>query len=340
MPTRKAPAGYMPNLPPGCTQRFFRDGDEEALLVLLQDAFNGTWPKRTISVPPLEHLRWKLRSHRLATNLHVVAEQGGRIIAARPLWVSPLQIEGSVLLSRQAVDLAVLPEFQRLHLMSAMEARTPRARIDLVDVAVGLGNRWQKINFVPGTPYRRNIDVVARSLEGAVSDSLPEEWTLRRVESFDDRIDELWRQASRSFRAIFVRTADCLNYRYADPRAGDYTIVIAEQGEHILGYIIYTYWQGTGQIADALVLPERPDVLASLLHYAAAQLRRAGNDSVECWRDTYHPYGSALEKLHFNEPRRSQRITLHSLRGHDDGMAFFADPKSAVHIMAGDTDLV
>ncbi len=144
MPTRRAPAGYLPGLPPGCTLRFIQEGDEEPLLALLNAAFEDAWPRRKISVPPLEHLRWKLRSHDLAANLHVVAEQDGRIIAARPMWVAPLKIDDRILLSRLTVDLAVLPEFQRQRVMTAMEARTPPERIDLFDVAVGLSNNWSR----------------------------------------------------------------------------------------------------------------------------------------------------------------------------------------------------
>lgn len=330
----------MPDLPPGCTLRFFREGDEEALLALLNAAFNASWPRRKISVPPLEHLRWKLHSHDVAASLHVIAEQGGRMIAARPMWVAPLKIDGRVCLGRLAIDRAVLPQLQRQRVMTAMEARTPSEWFDLFDVAVGLSNNWQSINFVPGTSYRRSIDIVARLLDSEVMAIVPAEWTLRRVDAFDGRIDDLWRAASRSFRAIFVRSADRLNYRFADPRAGDYTIVVAEQGERVLGYIIYTSWQQTGHVADVLVLPERLDVLESLLAYAIERLRLDGNTSAECWRFVYHPYGPALEKLGFDQPSRKQGITLHSLKGLDDELAFFADPKSAVHITAGDTDLV
>lgn len=340
MPTRRAPPGYLPDLPAGCTLRFFQEGDEEPLLALLNAAFNGSWPRRKISVPPLEHLRWKLRSHDLAANLHVIAEQDGRIIAARPMWASPLKIDSRILLSHLTVDLAVLPEFQRHRVMTAMKARTPPERVDLFDVAVGVSNNRQSMNFIPGTSHERNIDVVVCPLDAEVPTIASAEWTIRRVDAFDRRVDDLWREASRSFRAIFVRTADRLNYRFADPRAGNYAIAIAEQGDRILGYIIYSSWQETGQIADVFVLPERLDVLESLLAYAIGQLRCEGNASAECWRFMYHPYRPVLEKLGFDQPRRTPRISMQWLNGQDDEMAFFADPKSAVHIMAGDTDLV
>jgi len=42
MPTRRAPAGYKPDLPAGCTQRFYRAGDEHGILELLEEAFKGS----------------------------------------------------------------------------------------------------------------------------------------------------------------------------------------------------------------------------------------------------------------------------------------------------------
>ena len=49
-------------LPPGCIDRTYEAGDDQSLLDLLDRAFGG-WPKRHVSVPPIDHLRWKLSSH-------------------------------------------------------------------------------------------------------------------------------------------------------------------------------------------------------------------------------------------------------------------------------------
>jgi hypothetical protein len=326
-------------LPPGCTMRPSRDGDEDGLLDLLLAAFDGVWPRRRISVPPIDHLRWKLRSHEVAVQGHLLVELDGRIIGCRSMWVTHLKVDDRVFLTRLPIDRAVLPDMQRHHVMSAMETRTPPEWFDQFGVIVGLSNNWQSNNFISGTPHRRSVDVVARRLEGDATAAPVGEWSIRRVDAFDDRVDALWRDAASGFRLAFVRTKDSLNYRYADPRAGDYSIAIAEAGDRVLGYIIYTSWKQTGQVADVLVLPERFDVLESLLAYALDQLRQTGCASVECWRDIYHPYGPVLDKLGFDHVRRRQGITVHWLRGPDE-LAFFADPKSAVHIMAGDTDLV
>jgi hypothetical protein len=326
-------------LPAGCTLRYFRDGDEEGMLDVLERAFDG-WPKVELSVRPIEHLRWKLRSHEVALRSHIVAVLDGRIIAVRPLWAARVKVDDRVLLGRQPIDRAVLPAFQNQQMMPAMEARMPSAWAERFDVTLSLRISWQRLNLTPGHAHRRTIDIVARSLSIPPPPEAQVDWTLPRVETFDERFDDFWSEASRPYRMIVARTKEYLNYRYADRRAGNYSIVLAEAGGQVLGYIISTASQGIGRIADVLVLPQRLDVLESLLADAVRRLRDEGKTSLECWRFAYHPYAATLDKLGFDEPKRAKGINFKSLKGLDEEIAFFVDPKSAVHIMAGDTDLV
>ncbi len=326
-------------LPEGCTLRFIQDGDEEGMLDVLDRAFDG-WPKKELLVSPLEHLRWKLSSHKLAQRFHVVAELNGRIIAVRTFLARRIKVGDRFLLIRTAVDRAVLPEFQRRNIMNAMEVRVAREWLESFDALLSLRNNWQSVRAVSTPHHRRTIDVISRPLDSAPAAEAPDGWTLRRVDAFDARIDEFWREASKPYRLIVARTKDYLNYRYADRRAGNYTIVLAERAESVLGYIITAAWQGTGHIADVLVSPGRLDVLASLLADAVQRLRAAGNATVECWRFAYHPYVPVLEELGFVESRRTHGLSLAALGASDDELAFFADPKVPAHFSAGDTDLV
>jgi hypothetical protein len=244
------------------------------------------------------------------------------------------------MLVRTALDRAVLPEYQRRNIMNAMEVRLPKESIDQFDALLSTENNWQTVRGVTSAHRRRSIDVVARLLDSVPEVETPRGVTLRPVEAFDERIDALWAEASRPYRMIIARTKGYLNYRYADPRAGVYTIVIAEEGERILGYIVTTALRGTGHIADMLVLPDHLDVLEPLVADALRRLRDARNTSAECWRFAYHPYVPTLEKLGFDQPRRTHRFSLQSLSCRDEEIAFFADPKTAAHVTAGDTDLV
>ncbi len=327
-------------LPPGCEQRYFREGDEESMLEVLDKAFDG-WPKIEISVPPIEHLRWKLRMHDAALRSHIVAVIDGRCIALRPLWAPPVKVDSNVFLGRHAVDRAVLPEFQRHGMMAAMEVRMPSTWAERFDLTLSLRVNWQRINLTPGNSHPRKLHVVACSLAAPPpAPEAPVDWALRHIEGFDDRFDNFWAEASAPYRVMVARTKEHLNYRFGDRRAGNYRIVVAEHAGRVLGYVITTARQRIGHIADVLVLPGRHDVLESLLEEAVSRLRQEGKTSLECWRLPYHPYIPTLEKFRFDEPKRTETVNLRSLKGRDLEFAFFEDPKEPAHFMAGDTDLV
>lgn len=327
-------------LPSGCELRYFREGDEEGMLEVLDKAFDG-WPRIEISVPPIDHLRWKLRMHEAALRSHIVAVIGDRCIAVRPLWAPPVKVDDGMFLGRHAIDRAVLPEFQHQHMMPAMEVRMPSTWAERFDLTLSLRIGWQRINLTPGHAHPRKLDVVACSLDASPpAPEAPVDWVLRPIETFDQRFDDFWSEASRPYRVMVARTKAHLNYRFADRRAGKYRMVVAEHDGRVLGYIITTARQRTGYIADALVLPGRHDVLESLLVDAVRCLRDEGKTSLECWRFPYHPYVPTLERLSFSEPRRTETVNLRSLKGRDLEFAFFEDQKEPAHIMAGDTDMV
>ncbi len=326
-------------LPAGCQQRYYQEGDEEAMLACLNDAF-GAWPRIEISVPAVEHLRWKLHMHPRATESHIIAHIGERIIAVRPLWAHNIQIDGRLFLARQAVDRGVVQDYQKAGVMSGLEVRMPATWHERFECTYSLRVGWQRINLTPGKNYIRSIDVVARPLDLSGQLAVPGDFSLRQIESFDERMDAFWAGACKPYRVIVARTKERLNYRFADPRAGVYRIVVAERGDSVLGYLITASRGETGVVADALVLPDKYDVLEALIEDAAKHLRLRGKTSLEFWRFPYHPYVATLEKAGFKEPRRTQGVNLRSLQERDDDFSFFSDQSQPAHYAPGDSDIV
>ena len=58
------------------------------------------------------------------------------------------------------------------------------------------------------------------------------------ISSYDDRIDEFWHEVNDYYRFIIERTKDYLNWRYCDPRGGEYIVKTAEEDGRILGYSV------------------------------------------------------------------------------------------------------
>ncbi len=334
-----------PDLPEGWTARFVHPNEEEGVRGVFSKAFDR-WPKLAGSVSPLEHLRWKMSCHPLAQQFHIVVESPDGIVGARLEWAFDTKLNDQVITMREPVDRAVLPESQRNYAMSAMRVYAQELRDKSFDMHMGYssdtpGLRNLKRYRVPSARFSRTIDVLVcdPELVPPPQDSKAS-WTISAVDSFDERVDTLWSKAHAQFLFGIVRSSAHLNWRYADPRAGNYIILAAEEGNRWLGYIVLRTADNADYIADLLTLPDRLDVAESLLSAAVERFRAGGQRRIECWSDAYGVYRWAQDRAGFNKLRRTIEIVFRPTRVSPEGVAFLNDPKASVYITAGDTDLV
>lgn len=322
--------------------RFYREGDDEALVDLLRSAFDR-WPAPDISVEPLEYLRWKLASPE-AQRSHVVAEADGEIIGCRITMARRMKVRDRVLLMRLGVDSAVHPRWHNRGVMTRMKtvswdelARrfdlhggTTRneylLRQDLRDGRRLFGNKMEVLERPPGEAP------IAAQVHG---------WTIGAAAAFDDRVNDLWQEASVPFDLLVVRTKDYLNWRYADPRAGGFAIRLAERKGRLLGYAVLAGSGTRGRIADLFVLPERADVLASLIQDGLAHFKNMGVSRVQCWCPRHHPFRPVFRRLGFERRQTLRGVTLGAYSNDlNRELEFLSDPLAALHMCAGDTDVV
>ena len=349
--------------------RFFREGDETTMLRVLQGAFPA-WPAVEIGVDPIDHLRWKLRSHEQALQTHFVIEDGGEIIGSESFLAQHAKIGDQIALTCHVGDVCVRPDHQgRGALLQMYMFIMPQLRESYdAHLVFRPRNRSSAVVRQGDTrpiPFANQVHALVRPLRpwpasGGLSKAprqlvawaraalgdLPapkqmvEPWELRQVPRFDERIDALWDEASRPFHFIVARDRERLNWRYADPRAGLFMLRLAEQDGRILGYSVLRVSHGTGHIADLLVLPGRVDVLCSLLRDALAIFRSQGLAKVEVWCATHHPYRETLRRCGFLLKWRTVPLTLNIYHPERFDPAFLSDRRAAIHLMAGDTDLV
>ncbi len=338
----------LPTVPWRC--RFYREGDEPGMLHVLRTAFSA-WPNVETYVAPLDHLRWKLASHPIASRFHLVAEQGGGIIAVRLFVVRDVMVAARTLLAYQPVDISVDPQHQNLGLLKHMRTfddgrLEDRAYAETFDLKLGYWSGHPAAirlrQEIPGSYLLGNqLEVLGHSSEGdlpAPRQIAP--CAVRTVPVFDERLDTFWPRAARPFDLIYVRTKDVMNWRYADARAGNFTITIAEHGEVLLGYVITRRSRGRGYIADLLALPNRGDVAAALAREALAQLRSQTLECTECWLPARHPYQPLLRDLGFAPRNRHVRVFYRPFLTSAQELTLLRDPNARVHFTAGDTDLI
>ena len=364
----------------GVSVRLFREGDEERMLLLLEQAF-GRWPSLEITVDPIDHLRWKLRAG--VYRNHVVAEAGQKIAGMAVTLPRTARAREHALVEWIAVDLAVHPDYQRLGILNAIRKVREESFCGAFDFAIGglgdhpvfkhrtwlgdtprrlIGNRVQvrerpftlaaalaRFGPRPGRSMRdvaRSIGLAWRGVLGLARGGPPvaqrTAWTVREIDSFDERVDRLWEEASPSFDFVLLRDAEFLNWRYCDARAGRFTRFAAEQDGRLLGYAVAQVSYGRGYLSDVLVRPGRLDVLDSLLAHATGRLKQAGVAVAIAWCATLHPYGPVLQRHGWLvRPTRTRDLSYRPLhRGAETKLAFLQDPQTRIHFTTGDVDVV
>lgn len=344
---RKEGASTQGHLPDGCVARFYRPGDEVGILELLDASF-AQWPAVEASGDRLAHLRWKIRSAPDSIRYQVVAELDSKIIACRLSVLRTVSLGGKLVSSRQGVDAVVHPGYQGSGLMTALTHPMPD-RLRNFDMYFGLRSGTEGFMRMErredGPVYYPEVRVMELSgirLEGALIEAdkpAPVDWSVHLAARFDERVDAFSTEASRPFWFIVHRAKDYLNWRYADPNGGRFTIKLAERGDQLLGFSALRFDAARGFVADLLALPGRVDVAASLARDALVYFRENGVTSIQWWATRNHPYGSTFARLGFREKGRKV-FFCQPIRLSGDRLRRFEDGEPAIHVTAGDSDLI
>jgi len=164
---------------------------------------------------------------------------------------------------------------------------------------------------------------------------------IERVRRFDERIDEFFVQAARPFELIGVRDAPYLNWRYCDERAGAFLPLVAFEDDAIAGYAVVRLISDRAYLADLLALPDRQDVVASLLRRASEVARRQSAMTIESWLPSTHPYAETYKRLGFFDSRSGPVLTVNDRgRGGRGALDFLRAPSASVHVALGDSDSI
>jgi len=323
------------------TLRYYRDGDEEGILELLTAAF-GRWPGVDIAVAPIDYLRWKLNSHPIAPQFHYVAVADERIIGCQLIVVQRLKCGDRELLADTCTDYAVHPDYQGRGLSREIWEFDPKRFAATFDLLINITDSRAVKHQIKTIGHSRTLANELEWLELPVAApradaAPPSHVTLRTAAEFDERTDEFCRDALRPFDLAIVRDRTYLNWRFGDPRAGRYTIRLAEDGGRLLGYAVFATSRGKGFIADLLVLPGRSDVIEALAVDAARYFAGSGLPSVRCWSVVRHPYRETLLRCGFAPLRPVERFGI-GRAGRE--VPLRDDPNAAVHFTVGDTDIV
>jgi hypothetical protein len=99
------------------------------------------------------------------------------------------------------------------------------------------------------------------------------------VDRYDERFDDLWLRAAERFPILGDRSADFLNWRFADaPDVRYRALTLSDDDNRLRSYLVYQFDGATAHVADFLY--DEPSDLAALLPELLTIARRWGMESV------------------------------------------------------------
>ncbi len=196
-------------------------------------------------------------------------------------------------------------------------------------------SRWSRLRRSAGLAASYGLSVAARRRYRA-----PVRLTVETVSRFDQSVEDLARRASAEFDLIQERSLAYLNWRYADERAGPFTIRVARRAESLLGFAVTRVLEDQAHLVDVLALPDAHEVAETLIRDSMQIAQQRGARSLRCRLPRRHPYSRAL--------RRAGFVDLGALGGElidpdvldADVFEFLGNEEARIHLTYGDSDAV
>jgi hypothetical protein len=173
------------------------------------------------------------------------------------------------------------------------------------------------------------------------SESTKQDLVIVQVDDFDERIDDFWEEISNHYEFIVERRRDYLNWRYCDPRAGNFIVKQAEKDGRILGYSVLKINKirnayPVGFIIDVLALPNRLDVVDALAADAIKYFDSSDINIISCLILKNNPYRLIFNQYGFLDSRINVHLFYTNYGSNDELKKPRASSK--MHFTYGDID--
>jgi len=332
----------------------YQPGDELEIVPLLNLAY-GNWPFFDIGCSPMDHWRWRYLDFPHPRNIIGEIFHEGKIIATNHNILHYMIINGKRYLASYGTDACVNPRFQGrgLYRVLASSAFNRRKKAGVkfgYMVTVNhkvLNSKTQrkstpyrfphKVKYLsritdinkhiemknPKNEYRTKIKHYMEQFR-TLSTRLPNpEIEISQVTKFPQTTEGFLKQVNESYDFIKHRTRDYLNWRYLDPRGGNYNVrMVVENGE-MIGYGVFRINKlekyHVGYIVDLLTYPDRLDTAEALLLDSLCFFRDNLVNQVIYQVVERHPFESLANKYGFYGGEANRHIFYNYL-GYDDLM--------------------
>lgn len=324
--------------------RSYQEGDDENIQRLLAQCFKD-WPGLDLRCTQLEHWKWKYNENGLIGKVITVALENKVMIGVTHAYLKNVKIFDSYKLGKYGSDTAVHPDYRRLGVKKGMSPlHREKGKEAGVDFSYRVSSNpimvksWEKrrprfphevLNLVWIDDLNRQLKEIPmknslflktgfsmlkmlNKIGSVFNKSDPSLCSLSWIEKFDTRIDEFWDKNKQHYQFITVRDRKYLNWRFCDPRAGNYKVLQAEENGKICGYCVLLINNlnkkyPIGYILEVLALPQMENVAESLIAKAMDYFKQNNVNIVNSQIIKGHPYEDILKKTGFID----SRIRLH-----------------------------
>lgn len=347
--------------------RPYRLGDEEKIVPFLEMYMGWRAPR---GVVPTEHWKWKYLDNPVSKAAVCIAECNNNLISAAASIPSEIILRGKPTLSAQGTDLCTSPEFRGKGLISRVSDCRDSIKEDLgvkldygfpnkASSYVSLEKRGFEIVPLKFIQFRCVIDL-DEFFQGSVGKAKRIAYSaiksMRKVSSspdieieeimeFGKEFQEFFEKCSKNFDLIAARRPGNLNWRYLDPRAGQFKAFCARRNKELVGYIIIGRRGNDAFIADLLISPKDTKALDSLIVKAIQYATETEACSLLCLLPNEHPYGRRMSAAGFLvEERYTGDIKMSMIwKGpdlDDNIKKMLKNEYIKCHITLGDTDWI
>ena len=292
--------------------RVYREGDEDQLFELDNIVHGREIHKKNW----IEGWQWAHLKNPAGTSMIWLAEQDGKIVGVHLLVMINMKIGRETIKGGEPIDTMTHPEYRRQGISSilgrkllneagkkgvCLEFAFPnphhypiRKKSGWFDVCAchimikplnlentlkrRIKNKFlRKIGVVIGATI---LNICYRTKKYPEVDGL----TITKIQSFDGRINDFWKNISNDHEIIVVRDKEYLNWRYVNVPNMNYVIYLAEEGKRICGYIVLKCVKEHdqllfGYIIDIIAPLDRSEVIHSLLSKAIEHFE---GENVDC----------------------------------------------------------
>jgi len=360
--------------------RPYRKSDEEGIVRLLKLVFNG-WPHLDIPCTALDHWRWKYESDHVRSPYVSVAVADGEIVGCHHSIPFRVKIGDSVQLCTSSFDYAVHPDFRKMGISTKMgidlslnwrrrdgvyldyhitgnpilirsfSKSKPRFPYKIINL-VWIGDLEKQLRAMPvENPWKVRLGFKTLKLVNKIrktftpSHNGDRDIEIVEIDEFDVRIDGFWAEISEFYNFIVARNRDFLNWRYCDPRGGEFIVKEAVDDGAVLGYVVvyinsFRRDYPIGYIVDLLSLPDRSDIAEALVIEALSYFADNGVNVVNFQVVEGHPHQKILENNGFLDSRIEINMFYNPINADEALMELDRSSPDRVHISWGDHDVL